>query len=128
MICRAVVGWGGKGVRGDTDRIGAKLLGGILSNILASQYALGLTASNGRCRPPAAAGWSARTAGSHRLTRGRSTARSAACACSAADRRPEMPTYDYECAACGRRFEVVHGVHAESPTTCPLCGKGPSGR
>ena len=36
-----------------------------------------------------------------------------------------MPTYDYECAACGRRFEVVHGVHAESPTTCPLCGKGP---
>ena len=28
MICRAVVGWGGKGVRGDTDRIGAKLLGG----------------------------------------------------------------------------------------------------
>ena len=36
-----------------------------------------------------------------------------------------MPTYDYECAACGRRFEVVHGVHAEPPTECPLCGKGP---
>jgi putative FmdB family regulatory protein len=36
-----------------------------------------------------------------------------------------MPTYDYECAACGRRFEVVHGVHANSPTECPLCGKGP---
>ena len=36
-----------------------------------------------------------------------------------------MPTYDYECAACGRRFEVVHGVHADSPKTCPLCGKGP---
>jgi putative FmdB family regulatory protein len=36
-----------------------------------------------------------------------------------------MPTYDYGCAACGRRFEVVHGVHAEGPTTCPLCGKGP---
>ena len=28
MIVRAVVGWGGKGVRGDTDRIGAKLLAG----------------------------------------------------------------------------------------------------
>ena len=28
MIVRAVVGWGGKGVRGDTDRIGAKLLVG----------------------------------------------------------------------------------------------------
>ena len=36
-----------------------------------------------------------------------------------------MPTYDYECAACGRRFEVVHGVHADGPSTCPLCGKGP---
>jgi len=36
-----------------------------------------------------------------------------------------MPTYDYECAACRRRFEVVHGVHADGPTTCPLCGKGP---
>ncbi|MEA3032900.1 MAG: hypothetical protein QOH86_916 [Sphingomonadales bacterium] len=36
-----------------------------------------------------------------------------------------MPLYDYQCAACRRRFEVVHGVHAEGPTTCPLCGKGP---
>ena len=53
MICRAVVGWGGKGVRGDTDRIGAKLLAGILSNILASQYALGLTSIE---RPVPAAG------------------------------------------------------------------------
>ncbi len=53
MICRAVVGWGGKGVRGDTDRIGSRLLGGILSNILASQYALGLTNTE---RPVPAAG------------------------------------------------------------------------
>jgi len=53
MVCRAVVGWGGKGVRGDTDRIGAKLLGGVLSNILASQYALGLTTIE---RPVPAAG------------------------------------------------------------------------
>lgn len=36
-----------------------------------------------------------------------------------------MPLYDYECAACGRRFEVFHGVHADGPTECPLCGKGP---
>ena len=36
-----------------------------------------------------------------------------------------MPVYDYDCAACGRRFEVIHGVHADRPTTCPLCGKGP---
>lgn len=36
-----------------------------------------------------------------------------------------MPLYDYDCSACGRRFEVVHGVHVDGPTTCPLCGKGP---
>jgi putative FmdB family regulatory protein len=36
-----------------------------------------------------------------------------------------MPVYDYDCAACGGRFEVVHGVHVDSPATCPLCGKGP---
>ncbi len=36
-----------------------------------------------------------------------------------------MPLYDYDCAACGTRFEVVHGVHADPPTTCPVCGKGP---
>lgn len=47
------LGWGGRGVRGDTDRIGARLLAGILTNILASQYALGLTAID---RPVPAAG------------------------------------------------------------------------
>jgi len=36
-----------------------------------------------------------------------------------------MPVYDYTCAACGRRFEVLHGVHADGPTACPLCGRGP---
>jgi putative FmdB family regulatory protein len=36
-----------------------------------------------------------------------------------------MPAYDYDCAACGRRFEVIHGVHADGPTACPFCGKGP---
>jgi hypothetical protein len=53
MIVRSVVGWGGKGVRGDTDRIAAKLLAGILTNVLANQYALGLTAVD---RPVPAAG------------------------------------------------------------------------
>lgn len=53
MICRAVVGWGGRGVRGDTDRIGAKLLAGILTNVLASQYAQGIAAIE---RPVPAAG------------------------------------------------------------------------
>ena len=36
-----------------------------------------------------------------------------------------MPAYDYDCAACGRRFEVIHGVHVDGPASCPLCGKGP---
>lgn len=36
-----------------------------------------------------------------------------------------MPIYDYDCAACGRRVEVVHGVHAPGPTHCPNCGSGP---
>jgi putative FmdB family regulatory protein len=36
-----------------------------------------------------------------------------------------VPLYDYDCAACGTRFEVVHGVHADPPATCPMCGKGP---
>lgn len=36
-----------------------------------------------------------------------------------------MPLYDYDCAACGRRFEVIHGLYESGPTTCPLCGKGP---
>lgn len=53
MICRAVVGWGGKGVRGDTDRTGARLLAGLLTNVLANQYAMGLTAVE---RPMPAAG------------------------------------------------------------------------
>ncbi len=43
MIVRGVVGWGGRGVRGDSDRIGSRLLTSILSNILASKYSLGLT-------------------------------------------------------------------------------------
>jgi putative FmdB family regulatory protein len=36
-----------------------------------------------------------------------------------------MPLYDYVCSACGRRFEVAHGVHVEGPTVCPICGRGP---
>jgi putative FmdB family regulatory protein len=36
-----------------------------------------------------------------------------------------MPLYDYDCAACGRRIEVVHGVFAPGPTHCPNCGSGP---
>jgi len=53
MLARAVVGWGGRGVRGDTDRAAQKILSNLLANVLASQYALGLMPSE---RPVPAAG------------------------------------------------------------------------
>jgi len=53
MIVRSVVGWGGRGVRGDTDRNGSRILSGLLTNVLASQYSMGLTAVE---RPVPAAG------------------------------------------------------------------------
>jgi hypothetical protein len=53
MIVRGVVGWGGHGVRGDTDRLAKRILAGILTNILANQHALGLTSVE---RPVPAAG------------------------------------------------------------------------
>jgi putative FmdB family regulatory protein len=33
-----------------------------------------------------------------------------------------MPIYEYECASCGRRVEVIHGIHSPGPTTCDACG------
>jgi putative FmdB family regulatory protein len=36
-----------------------------------------------------------------------------------------VPLYDYDCANCGKRFEVLRGVHSDEPTTCALCGGGP---
>ena len=36
-----------------------------------------------------------------------------------------MPRYDYVCSACGRRFEVLHGVNDAGPASCALCGEGP---
>jgi hypothetical protein len=53
LIVRAVVGWGGRGARGDTDRIASRLVGRILGNILESGASLGLTAVE---RPGAAPG------------------------------------------------------------------------
>jgi hypothetical protein len=44
LIVRAVVGWGGRGARGDTDRTANRLLGRLLANILESSGSLGLTA------------------------------------------------------------------------------------
>lgn len=44
LLVRAIVGWGGKGVRGDTERVGARLLGGLFNNIAADRQAVGTVA------------------------------------------------------------------------------------
>jgi putative FmdB family regulatory protein len=36
-----------------------------------------------------------------------------------------MPIYEYECSACGERFEKMQPVTAEPLTECVKCGKGP---
>ena len=41
LIVRAVIGWGGKGLRGDTERIGQKLLSSLYQQVLASGLSLG---------------------------------------------------------------------------------------
>ena len=41
MIVRAVVGCVGKGVRGDTDRSGARILGGLFNNVAGDSHAIG---------------------------------------------------------------------------------------
>jgi hypothetical protein len=41
LIVRAVVGWGGKGLRGDTERIGQRLLSSLYQQVVASGFSLG---------------------------------------------------------------------------------------
>lgn len=41
LIVRAVVGWGGKGLRGDTERIGQRLLSSLYAQVVASGHSLG---------------------------------------------------------------------------------------
>ena len=53
MIVRAIVGWGGKGVRGGTDRTAARLLAGLFNNIQADSQAVGVVSVE---RPVAAIG------------------------------------------------------------------------
>jgi putative FmdB family regulatory protein len=36
-----------------------------------------------------------------------------------------MPLYEYECQACGKRFEVIRRFSDPALETCTLCGKGP---
>jgi putative FmdB family regulatory protein len=34
-----------------------------------------------------------------------------------------MPTYDYECDACGHEFELFQGINDPHQRKCPKCGK-----
>jgi putative FmdB family regulatory protein len=34
-----------------------------------------------------------------------------------------MPTYDYECDACGHEFELFQGINDPVQRKCPECGK-----
>src|ERR1041385_8690330 len=36
-----------------------------------------------------------------------------------------MPLYEYQCAACGQRFEVIQKFSDPPPEVCTKCGKGP---
>ena len=36
-----------------------------------------------------------------------------------------MPLYEYECDACGQRFELIQKFSDGPPEVCPKCGKGP---
>jgi putative FmdB family regulatory protein len=36
-----------------------------------------------------------------------------------------MPLYEYQCEACGNRFEVIQKFSDPPAATCKLCGKGP---
>jgi putative FmdB family regulatory protein len=33
-----------------------------------------------------------------------------------------VPIYEYACAACGHRTDILHGVHDPGPHFCPECG------
>jgi putative FmdB family regulatory protein len=39
-----------------------------------------------------------------------------------------MPLYEYECGACGRRFELIRKFSDSAVEVCTLCGKGPVNR
>ena len=39
-----------------------------------------------------------------------------------------MPLYEYECGACGRRFELIRKFSDPQVDVCALCGEGPVNR
>ena len=55
ILVRAVVGWGGRGVRGDTDRNAAGILAGLFNNVAGDTHAIG-TVSLDRPAPSSSVG------------------------------------------------------------------------
>ena len=46
--------------------------------------------------------------------------------CWSKEYRQDVPLYEYECEACGKRFEVIQQKFSDAPVeVCRLCGKGP---
>lgn len=39
-----------------------------------------------------------------------------------------MPTYDYECSACGHEFELFQSITAKPQKKCPACGRSTAKR
>ena len=39
-----------------------------------------------------------------------------------------MPLYEYQCGACGQRFELIRRFSDPAVDVCTLCGKGPINR
>ena len=39
-----------------------------------------------------------------------------------------MPTYDYECDACGHKFELFQAITAKPIKKCPTCGRAKARR
>ncbi len=35
-----------------------------------------------------------------------------------------MPTFEFECMSCGKKFELLVGVGREKAFACPVCGCG----
>jgi hypothetical protein len=56
LIVRAVVGWGGKGVRGDTDRNAAGILAGLFNNVAGDTHAVGIVPADRPMPTPGARG------------------------------------------------------------------------
>src|ERR1700744_1017277 len=43
-------------------------------------------------------------------------------------REPPMPIYEFQCKACGHRFERLQKMSDADPTVCPNCGEPQAGR